>query len=234
MSRETERQAIIRAAREEGVDPAFALAVAQRESNFDTRARNSKTIRGAFQMTGGLRAKYGIGDSDDAYTQAKGWSKFIKDVRGEMQSGAGGREISDQQLYAGHHFGGVRAGRMLTMDPATPVDSVFSQREMSQNPHFAKAGTVGNLLGSVTRDIGRRQREFGGGVDLPDLAEFGEAAGPVQMAKADLSAFGDPAADPAGGAGASGLSPTGSTNAPSMPKASPQALPDFSSMGVLA
>lgn len=224
------RSAIIQAAQEEGIDPSLALAIADRESNFDTTARNSSTIRGAFQMTGGLRKKYGIGDSDDAYTQGKGWSRFIKDVSSEMKQG-GGRDFTGAELYAGHHFGGVRAGRMFAMDPATPVDQVFTAREMRENPHFAKAGSVGNLLGSVTSDIQRRQGKFGGQVDLPDFAEFGE---PVEM---DFASMGDPVESVTAGSQARPAAPVvtaqsnATSNAPSMQQAKPQAVPDFSGMG---
>lgn len=163
--------AIIRAANEEGVDPSFALAVAERESNGDPNAHSSQTIHGIYQMTQGLRRQYGSGDSGDPYTQAKAWMPFIKDVKGDMGRVLG-REPTDAETYAGHHFGSVRAARMMKMDPNTPVDEVFTPNEMAQNPHFARAGTVGNLNASVTSDITRRQAKFGG-AEAPDLAEFG-------------------------------------------------------------
>ena len=174
------RDAIVRAAREEGVDPSLALAIAERESNFDPRARNSKTIRGIFQMTGGLRNKYGIGDSDDPYTQAKGWARFIKDERATSSKFAG-RNISDVESYASHHFGAERAGRMMRMDPNTSVREVFSPYERSLNQHFDQAGSVGRLLSSVTSDISRRQAKYanyanyaGGEAKPEDLSDLGE------------------------------------------------------------
>lgn len=168
------RDAIERAAREEGVDPVFALAVADRESNGNPRARSSQTIKGLFQMMGTHRGRYGIGDSDDPYTQAKGWARFIKDERA-ASSKVAGRDISDSESYASHHFGSGRAGRMFKMDPATPINEVFTSREIAENPHFSKAGTVGNLLSEVTGDIDRRRSKFGGaGAGPVDFAQFGE------------------------------------------------------------
>lgn len=190
MNSQAQREAIIRAAGEAGIDPSAALAIAERESNFDPNARSSKTIHGMFQMTGGLRRQYGIGDSNDPYQQAKGWAAFFKDNKGEMARVLG-RDPTDAEGYAGHHFGSVRAARMMKMDPSTPVDAVFTPNEMQQNPHFAKAGSVGNLLSSVTADIGRRQAKFGG--DVPDLAEFGTPVG-----GADLAEFGTPVDQTAG------------------------------------
>lgn len=190
------RSAIVDAAEQAGVSPAFALAVAERESSFNPRARASKTIRGLFQMTGGLRQQYGIGDSDDPGTQAAGWARFIRDTRKQM-AGVLGRDPTDSEAYLGHHFGAKRAARMLKMDPATPVNAVFTPYEMRLNPHFARAGTVGALDSSVMGDIDRRSQRFGGTVAPLDLADFGdpvEGFEPPRTASAeplDLSSFGD-------------------------------------------
>lgn len=221
--------AIRRAAEEAGINPAFALAVAQRESSFNPRAHSSKTIHGLYQMRGDLRRQFGIGDSEDPYEQASGWSRFIPTVRKEMSSVLG-RDASDEESYLGHHFGGRRAARMLKMDPSTPVEAVFTPREMGENPHFARAGTVGNLNGSVMGDIGKRMARFGGG------------AAPAPAEPADLSSFGElvDASDPAGGTptAAEGLSsPTRASSATgNAGVASATArgeLPDLSSFGEL-
>lgn len=181
-----QQEAIVRAAQEQGVDPAFALAVASRESNFNPTARASKTIRGMFQMRGDLRNQYGVGDSIDPYQQAKGWGSFIGGVKKDM-AGTLGRDPTDEEAYLGHHFGAKRAARMIDMDPSTPVDAVFTPQEMSLNPHFAKAGTVGNLNSSVMADIDSRKSQFGGQIaPPPDLSSLGEPVAPP-----DLSSLGD-------------------------------------------
>ena len=203
MSIEATRQEIIRAAREAGIDPATALAYAERESNFNPLARNSKTIRGLYQMRGDNRAKYGVPDDADIGTQTRGFAAFIGDVKKEM-AGTLGRDPTDAEAYAGHHFGGKRAARMMVMDPSTPVDAVFTRREMAENPHFAKAGTVGALTGEVIGDIDKRRAKFGGmTTSLPDLSFLGDPLEAVEKpdlsflgepleAKPDLSSLGDP------------------------------------------
>lgn len=212
------RAAIERGAAEAGIDPSVALAIAQRESNFDPRARSSSTIRGIFQMRGDHRARYGVGDSDDPYAQAKGWGAFFKDVKKEMGS-ALGREPTDSEGYLGHHFGGVRAGRMMKMAPDTPVDQVFTPREMAENPHFARAGTVGALNSTILADIQKRQAKFGGQlpeVGLVDFAKFGE---PVEgIGQTEPLDF------------ASTSNPVENINTTSAPAAS--SAPDFSTLGV--
>lgn len=180
MARDTEREAIIRAAREVGIEPALALAIAERESNFNPRARNSKTIRGLYQMQGKHRRNHGVGDSDDPYVQTKGWGSFFKEVQKEM-AGKVGRDVTGPEGYLGHHFGGVRAGRMLKMDPNTPVDTVFTPYEMSINPHFAKAGTVGRLNSSILTDINKRQAKFGGAAPDLGLIDFAKQGEPVEQ-----------------------------------------------------
>ena len=191
--------AIVQAAQEAGEDPAYALAVAERESNFNPQARSSKTIKGLYQMRGDLRQKYGVGESDDPGDQARGWMRSLPDIRNDMKSVLG-RDPTDQEAYLGHHYGAKRAARTLTMAPDTPTDAVFTPQEMAANPHFARAGTIGNLNASVMGDIGKRTDRFAGAApasgEPSDLSSFGEeASAPVATAQAapDLSQFGEAA-----------------------------------------
>ncbi len=178
-------EAIRRAAIEEGIDPNYALAVAQRESDFNPNAHASKTIHGIFQMTGGIRQKWGAGDSSDPYTQAKAWSRYMN---GEVRPAMGnvlGREPTDAEAYLGHHFGPGRAARMIGhYDPTTPVDEIFTPYERSLNPHFDRAGTSGNLMSSITNDIGRRTAKFGG----TEYADSGTPRGGLDFSKFGTSA----------------------------------------------
>lgn len=206
--------AIVQAAKEAGVDPAYALAIAERESDFNPQAKASKTIRGLYQMSGELRKKYGVGDSQEPIDQARGWMKSLPDIKRDMKSVLG-RDPTDQEAYLGHHYGAKRAARTLTMDPSTPVDSIFTPQEMAANPHFARAATIGNLNGSVMGDVDKRMARFGGTnapsrpaepatapASAPDLSSFGEAIGvdggggagavTAQPKLADLSSFGEP------------------------------------------
>jgi hypothetical protein len=91
-----------------------------------------------------------------------------------------GRTPTDAEAYLGHHFGPERAARTLSMDPSIPTNDIFTPYEMSINPHFGRAGTIGRLNGSVLGDIGRRMTRFGG------------SAGAVPMEPADFSQYGEP------------------------------------------
>lgn len=173
------RSAIIRAAQEHGIDPSYALAVAERESKFNPNARASKSIYGLFQMSGALRNKYGSGDSSDPYEQARAFSAFTKDLQGDMASRIG-RQPSPQETYLGHYWGGGRASRMLTsVHPETPTSELFTPNELSQNPGLVRAKTAGALISSTMGDIGRRQAKYGGQGQPAagfDSATFGEPA----------------------------------------------------------
>lgn len=188
--------AIVQAAQEAGVDPAYALAVAERESRFNPQAKSSKTIRGLYQMKGDLRQKYGVGDSDDPLEQSRGWMRSIPDIKRDMKSVLG-RDVTDQEAYLGHHYGAKRAARTLTMDPSTPTDAIFTPQEMSLNPHFARAGTIGNLNGSVMGDVDKRMARFGG-TNAPSRPAEPATAPASAPALADLSSFGEPVDDGAG------------------------------------
>lgn len=179
--------AIVRAAEEEGIDPATALAWASRESSFDPKARASKSIFGLYQMSGALRRQYGIGDTIDPYEQTKGFARYYRGLKKEM-AGVLGRDPTDTEAYLGHHFGGARGARTIGMDPATPVSSVFTPYERSLNPHFDRAGTIGNLTGSINTDIGRRYAKFGGqGGQQSEPLDFTTAATGKQPELMDFS-----------------------------------------------
>jgi hypothetical protein len=172
------QDAITRAAQEEGVDPAFALAVASRESNFDRDAHASRSMYGLFQMSGALRAQYG-GSSNDAYDQTKAWARFINDTKAGLAQRIG-REPTNDELYMAHYFGEGRAARMIGggIPSSTSVADVFTPAELNANPNIGRAGTVGNLTSSIGADMERRQAQFGGGA--PDFASYGDGAGPTR------------------------------------------------------
>lgn len=154
-------------ARRHGIDPATALAIAERESSLNPSSRaGTSSAYGLFQLTQANRDKYG-GSSQDPAEQAEAWGKFIQGTKREMQ-GVLGREPTGSELYSGHFFGGTRAARMLSKyDQDTPVASVFTPRELAANPLIGRAGTTGALTNSVMGDIDRRQKKFAGIVGAP-------------------------------------------------------------------
>lgn len=178
---------ITQAAQEAGIDPSFALAVADRESSGDPNAHASKSIYGLFQMSGPLRQQYGSGDSSDPYTQAKAWTSFIGDMKNNMAQRLG-RQPTNAELYLGHYFGEGRASRMISgQTPAgANASDVFTPTELALNPELARQGSSGNIIGSITGDITRREAKFGGEVPQgtsmyigsngePDFTKFGTA-----------------------------------------------------------
>lgn len=187
------RDTIARVAQEEGVDPAYALAVADRESSGNPYARNSKTIAGLFQMTGGLRHQYGAGDSADPETQTRAWSRFIGDTKKQMGAKLG-RDVTDSEAYLGHFWGPDRAARVLSgaHAGATPSD-VFSPYELSINPELARGRSAGGLASTIMADIDRRKGKYGGNGDNSiDFSQYGQGE------PTDFAQYGQAEISPAG------------------------------------
>jgi hypothetical protein len=180
--------AIVRMALENGIDPAYALAYAQRESDFNVQAGSGSpysSAYGIFQMLRSERARYG-GSSSDPYEQSNAWAQYIAPTRDRMADVLG-RDPSGSELYLGHYFGPGRAARMVSgqIPAETPVEDVFSPRELAANPNIARAGTVGRLTSSIQADVDQRAARFGanpgaytaGGTPAgsPDFTQYGDA-----------------------------------------------------------
>ena len=191
--------AITQAAQQAGIDPAFALAVADRESKGDPTAQASKSMFGLFQMSAPLRQQYGIGNSTDPATQAAGWSRFMNDTRGQLATQLG-RDPTNQELYLAHYFGEGRAVQMIGggIAPNTDVRDVFTPQEIAANPEIGHATNTGALMGSITGDITNRMASYGQNADgSPNFAQFGQPEGglkstsqPITGQPIDFSAFG--------------------------------------------
>jgi hypothetical protein len=188
--------AIVDAANKYGVDPAFALSVAQRENEGldpTLKAKGTDTISGIFQMSKGLRDLYGAGDSTVPSVQAEGFMKYVNGEIKPQMTRVLGHEPTGEEMYLGHHFGPARAAKMIngTISPDTPVKDVFSSRELygnpgqgGGNPHIVRAGTIGNLVSSVSGDMTKRMTGFGDGA----VASAAQPAGAV-AANTDQTPF---------------------------------------------
>lgn len=157
------RQQIADQAQAYGLDPSYALAVAERESSLNPNAGGTGTIRGAYQMTRAIRKQYGVPERNATLDQqTRGFADYTRDLSANMKQRLG-RDPTNAELYLGHHFGPYRAAKMASgAYPAnTPVTDVFSALEMQGNPHFARAGTTGNLASSIMTDMHRRMGKYG-------------------------------------------------------------------------
>ena len=72
------KQAIVAAAQKHGVPHNLALAVSQRESSFNPRAKNPEsTATGLFQLLKGTARQYGVSDPTDPVQNANGGTAYI-------------------------------------------------------------------------------------------------------------------------------------------------------------
>lgn len=186
---------ITQIAKEEGIDPAYALATADRESGGDPTAHASRTIYGLFQMSSPLRQTYGAGDSSDAGIQTRAFAGFTKGLQGDLKARLG-RDPTGPETYVAHYFGPGRAARLISgqIPPSTDVRDVFTPQELAGNPEFARAGTVGALMSSIEADIGRREAKFagqGGYNPVQTAQNSADSRGLPQNSTPDFAAYGE-------------------------------------------
>ena len=72
------RDLIYRAAREQGVHPELAYAVAAVESSFDPQARSVKGAEGLMQLMPETAARFGVSDPFDPADNVRGGVRFLK------------------------------------------------------------------------------------------------------------------------------------------------------------
>jgi hypothetical protein len=72
------RDIIYRAAREEGVHPELAYAVAAVESSFDPLARSEKGAEGLMQLMPDTAARFGVSDPFDPADNVRGGVRFLR------------------------------------------------------------------------------------------------------------------------------------------------------------
>jgi|SRR5579885_608138 len=180
---------IAQIAAEEGIDPAYALAVAERESGFNPNARASRSIYGLFQMSGPLRAEYGVPYGAPVEQQVRGWAAFTRDLRDQLARRIG-RQPSNAELYLAHYWGPGRAAAAIRGGDM-PVNALFTPQELALNPELGRAGSVSRAASRILADIDRRAGKYGQPVDFSAFGqpsdELAQLGGPQET---DFSKFG--------------------------------------------
>lgn len=162
------RDTIARVAAEEGIDPAYALAVAERESSLNPNAGGKGTIRGLYQMTGANRKKYGQADDAGVEDQVRAFARFTNDQRADMAKRLG-RDPTNSELYLGHYWGPQRAAAAVSgaYQGHTPGD-VFTPRELEGNPNLRRYPSMDHAVADISADMERRFGKFGGAAPAGD------------------------------------------------------------------
>jgi soluble lytic murein transglycosylase-like protein len=80
---------IRQAAERHGVDPALALAVAERESAFNPQAMSSKGAKGIFQLMPATARELGVTDPFDAAQNIDGGVRYLKQTLNWAQGDVG-------------------------------------------------------------------------------------------------------------------------------------------------
>ena len=133
-------QAIVNAAKDQGVDPAVAVAIATIESGLDPTAKNpASSARGLFQITKATAAGLGLPESISlapVADQAKAGAQLIAANTATLRQALGG-EPTPAEIYLAHFIGAGDAARVLKADPDTKVSEILSAEVVAANPHIA-------------------------------------------------------------------------------------------------
>ncbi|MDP2618650.1 MAG: transglycosylase SLT domain-containing protein [Hyphomicrobiales bacterium] len=163
---------IIDVAKEEGVDPAVALAIAQIESGLDPKADNQKsTASGIFQFTAGTAREFGLpADAGTATVedQARGGMALISANAASLRR-ALGSEPTPAEVYLAHFLGSGDAIRVLRSDADTKLSEILTPQVIAANPHL-KGMTAANVLAWAKRKMQQGMNAAGGALEGREIA----------------------------------------------------------------
>jgi soluble lytic murein transglycosylase-like protein len=116
-------QDLIRQAAERyGVDPALALAVAERESAFNPRAVSSEGAQGVFQLMPATARELGVTDSFDPAQNVDAGVRYLR----QTLDWAGGDTATALAMY-NFGYGNVSKGRAWPMETKNYVSWILSK-----------------------------------------------------------------------------------------------------------
>lgn len=134
-TRENIQQMIVRMAKQMGVDPALAEAVAKQESGFNPRALNSSSgAMGLFQLMPGTAKQLGVNDPFDPSQNAMGGLQYLRDLM-KKYNGDINKTLKE--------YGGF-----VTADPTGYINSVTA--EMGRYRRAGGSGDGGVNIDTVT------------------------------------------------------------------------------------
>lgn len=176
------------AAKENGLDPAFVLALVDRESGLDPTAKNpNSTARGLGQFLDGTWKAEGGGDRSDPKEQIRVLMKHTAKNKKALEAGLD-REVTPAEVYAAHFLGLGGAKRALAHAPGAKMKDIFKGdwAAIKKANGLRDDVTQGEFMQSVARDLARRGEKFGGiikhgagnapGLDAQGHAQAGKVA----------------------------------------------------------
>ena len=144
--REQIEEMIRQRAEARGLDPDFAVRVAELESSMNPNARNRRsTASGLFQLTDGRRREIGVPVKKAATIEEQidhGITSLLmaeKYLESRLE-----RRPEFFETYAAHFSGPFGSVKVLKADPQAPINQVLSARAVSSNPKL-KGRTTGEV-----------------------------------------------------------------------------------------
>lgn len=142
---------IIAQAKESGVDPQTALAIASIESNYNPTAKNpASSASGVFQLIDSSWDMYGgNAPRDNVDAQVKAGIGYIADTQKAMKQ-TFGRDPTPGELYMGHLFGQAGAQAIIKSPDAMPIEKAVARYAPNNVNTIVNAnGMTGMTVGQV-------------------------------------------------------------------------------------
>ena len=115
-------------AKEHGVPPELAVAVAKTESAYDPLAKSNKGAQGVMQLMPGTAERYGVKDSYDPRQNITGGVKYLKDLLHQFNG-------DWDKALAAYNWGegNVAAGKKTPSEVTSYVDTVKGHADQHKN-----------------------------------------------------------------------------------------------------
>ncbi len=136
-----------------GIDPNFALRIAQHESGFNPNAINDKSsASGIFQLTNATAQSNGISDlskKNQIDVNIRAGINNLKNIAHGLHTFFN-RDPTAGEVFLGEHLGLLGSKRLFNSDKNTMLSQLFNHSVLKANPQF-KNMTSGQLINNANK-----------------------------------------------------------------------------------
>jgi len=143
------------AAQAKGIDPDIALRIARAESSVDPAAKaKTSSAGGLFQVVDKTWKEFGgaPGKKFDPDENIRVGTDIISSNTNYLKKFLQ-RDPRPAEIYAAHYFGPTGAKSFLSAEPGTPMESLFSEKVIRDNPNL-KGKTSGQVMATLETKMG--------------------------------------------------------------------------------
>ena len=156
------KKSIIAAAGREGIDPLVVLAIAEKESNFNSSAKNKDSnASGLFQFIPETGKTFGLPENAANATveqQSEAGAKFTAFNAAALRR-ALNRDPTPGEIYLAHFLGDKRALQVLRSEPNAKLSDILPAEYLDKNK-FMKGWDVNRLTTWAQQDMSSRMKKL--------------------------------------------------------------------------